>query len=123
MTADHGAWAFDYRTATRAEILARATDMQGKTLGELAGGALTPIVSGTRTRGDVGAIVEAWFGIPPNSVQGADFPGAGIELKTVPLAGSGNAQTVKERTFLTMVDYEGLVRETWSTAAIRHKLD
>ena len=73
MTADHGAWAFDYRTATRGEILARAELIQGRTLGAL--------------------------------------------------AGSGNAQTVKERTFRTMVDYDALARETWLTATIRHKLD
>jgi DNA mismatch repair endonuclease MutH len=123
MTADHGAWAFDHRTATRDEILARASLMQGRTLRELAGGALTPLISGSRTRGDVGAIVEAWFGITPNSVAAADFPGAGIELKTVPLSGSGVGQTVKERTVLSMVDYDALTTETWATASVRHKLD
>lgn len=123
MTADHGAWAFDYRTATRDEILARAQLMQGRTLGELAGGAVSPVVSGSRTRGGVGAIVEAWFGIMPNSVAAADFPGAGIELKTVPLSGTGTGQTVKERTVLSMIDYDALAAESWESASLRHKLD
>lgn len=123
MTAEHGPWALDYRTATREEILARAALMTGKTLGELAGAGTASIVSSAHTKSAAGAIVEAWFGIPPNPIAAADFPGAGIELKTVPLSGSGTGQTVKERTVLAMVDYDTLPTETWETAAVRHKLD
>ncbi|MFN8622969.1 MAG: MutH/Sau3AI family endonuclease [Chloroflexota bacterium] len=123
MAADLGPWALDYRTATESEILARARLMVDKRLGELAQATRDAVVSSGHTRGDVGAMVEAWFGILPNSVQAADFPGAGIELKTVPLSGSDRAATVKERTVLTMVDYDTLPNETWETAAVRHKLD
>ncbi len=117
---------FDYRTADAEAIVGRARGMVGRRLRDLVPRMIAEDgdrSSSGRTRGDVGAYVEAWFGIPQNSRQEADFPGAGIELKTVPLTGSGNATTVKERTVLTMIDYADLVGEHWATAEIRHKLD
>jgi len=116
---------FDYRTATAAEILERAREMVGRTLGDLVPRAAREgaIRSGGRTRGEVGSYVEAWFGIPQNSRQEADFPGAGIELKSVPVAGKGHAATVKERLVLSMIDYEDLATEQWADATLRGKLD
>ncbi|MFN8233443.1 MAG: MutH/Sau3AI family endonuclease [Actinomycetota bacterium] len=66
--------------------------------------------------------MEHFFGIPRNSRSEADFPGAGIELKVVPLVRSGNKLRVKERTVISMIDYGALAQETWATASVRKKL-
>ena len=65
---------------------------------------------------------RTYFGIPPNAISAADFPGAGIELKVVPLVRSERGVRVKERTFVSLIDYEALARETWDTASVRKKL-
>ena len=55
-------------------------------------------------------------------MQGADFIGAGIELKAVPLVQKQNGLRVKERTFISMIDYRQLASESWLTASVRRKL-
>jgi DNA mismatch repair protein MutH len=61
---------------------------------------------GTYTKGSVGRYVETFFGIEANSQARPDFPEAGVELKTVPLQrGRLGQHTVKERTFITAIDY------------------
>ena len=51
-----------------------------------------------------------------------DFPGAGIELKVVPLRRTGRGLGVKERTVISLIDYMTLIEETWATASVRKKL-
>ena len=112
---------FDYRTASAGGILAKAQWLRGKTLGEI--GLALPREEARRGKAEAGHIVEAYFGIPQNSRSEADFPGAGVELKVVPLNQLKRAGLrVKERTALTMIDYDHLVTETWSNAKIRGKL-
>lgn len=113
--------AFDYRTADRDEVMARAGQLRGRTIGDIAGTA-PEVISAAATKGHVGAIVESYFGILPNSVAGPDFTEAGIELKTVPVVRRGATYSVKERTFITMIDYGALAAEEWHTASIRRKL-
>lgn len=114
---------FDPRTASESEILARARAMVGRSLGELAARPARRVVSARETRGTVGAIVERYFGIEANSDAAPDFTGAAIELKTVPLIRRSSGWTVKERTFVTRIDYGRLAGEEWPTASIRPKLD
>ena len=52
----------------------------------------------------------------------ADFPGAGIELKVVPMRRTGRGLGIKERTVISMIDYDALVLQTWDTAKVRSKL-
>ncbi|MDH4178558.1 MAG: MutH/Sau3AI family endonuclease [Thermoleophilia bacterium] len=56
-------------------------------------------------KSEVGHAVEAFFGIPRNSLPEADFPGAGIELKVVPTRRTGRGLGIKERTVISMIDY------------------
>ena len=116
---------FDYRTATEAEIMDRARPMAGRRLGELlldSGPDGSGAVSGATTRGTVGAIAEGWFGKKPDQDPEPDFPGAGIELKTVPLELTTKGWKVKERTYITAIDYMQLPTETWDRASVRKKL-
>lgn len=112
---------FDYRTASEAGILARAKLLEGRFLGDIRGASFTA-TEGGRGRHEAGLAVEHFFGIPRNSRSEADFPGAGIELKVVPLVRSGNKLRVKERTVISMIDYGALAQETWATASVRKKL-
>jgi DNA mismatch repair protein MutH len=118
-----GAGSFDARTATEAEILARACPLVGLSLGEVSTRPAERVVSARETRGSVGAIVERYFGIQANSEAAPDFTGAAIELKTIPLVKRARGWTVKERTFVTHIDYGRLATEEWPTASIRPKLD
>ncbi len=113
---------FDHRTASTAEILSVAHGLVGRTLGDISGRGSVSRVSEARTKGDVGAIVEAYFSIPPNTSPLPDFPGAGIELKTVPLFARSREVVVKERTFIAKIDYHALAGEEWTRATVRKKL-
>lgn len=113
---------FDYRNATSAEIQERARELIGKTLSEVAQQPALPTVSTAHTKGFVGGAIERFFGIPPNSLAAADFPGAGVELKTVPVVKRGSERFIKERTAVSLIDYVALADETWAQATVRKKL-
>lgn len=114
---------FDYRTASEAQIVQRAQGLVGRTLREVAfPGFRFKDSPGVRSKGEVGAVVESYFGIPPNARAEADFPGAGIELKIVPLIQSSRGYRAKERTVISMIDYDSLIRQEWESAAVRKKL-
>lgn len=114
---------FDYRTASEAQIVSHARGLAGKRLREVAPvGFRFKDSPGVRSKGEVGAIVEAYFGIPPNTRSEADFPAAGIELKIVPLIKSSRGYRAKERTVISMIDFDSLIDQNWATAAVRKKL-
>lgn len=113
--------AFDYRTASEEEILAKARELRGKRLGDIPQATFEALTGGTG-RGEVGHAIEAFFGIPQNSLSMPDFPGARIELKVVPLRRTGRGLGVKERTVISLIDYMALIEETWAEASVRKKL-
>jgi DNA mismatch repair protein MutH len=113
--------AFRYEDATKDEILARARLLENRKLGDL--GFEFSALEGTRGRHEVGHAIESFFGIPRNSRRDADFPSAHIELKVVPLRKRARGLTTKERTVLSMIDFDGIVLETWETATVRKKLN
>jgi DNA mismatch repair protein MutH len=112
---------FDYRVASEAEILDLAAELPGLRLGEIPG-ARFEALEAVHGKGEAGAAVEAFFGIPPNSISDADFPGAGIELKVVPVIAASSGLRVKERTVISMIDYVQMAGESWEIAHIRRKL-
>lgn len=114
---------FDPRTATNYDILGKAGWLIDKRLRDIADTQWADAPSSKLNKGGAGAIIERFFGISPNSEQSPDFVGAGIELKVSPLVMDGaNARRIKERTSLTMIDFEALDGETWPTASLRPKL-
>ena len=112
---------FDYRTASIPSITEKANLLPGQLLGEIS---TTPfrVATGATTRAEAGLAIEAFFGIPPNARREADFVGAGVELKSLPLKRTGRGLTVKERTVISMIDFNVLVEEIWDTAKVRDKL-
>jgi DNA mismatch repair endonuclease MutH len=113
---------FDYRIATRDEINDKARTLVGRRLIEI--DPRTPMrPSSAQTKGAVGRTYETFFGIPPNTRKEADFPGAGIELKSVPIRLVKGEARAKERISLTMIHFDSLAGEQWETAAVRKKLD
>lgn len=113
--------AFDYRTASEEEILAKARELRGKLLGDIPEATFEALTGGTG-RGEVGHTIEAFFGIPQNSLSMPDFPGARVELKVVPLRRAGGSLGVKERTVISLINYKTLMEETWADASVRKKL-
>lgn len=81
---------------------------------------------GTHSKGLLGRALEHYFGIPPNNAARPDFPEAGVELKTVPLApykdGLGGYR-IKERTKVCAINFQKLLEQTWKTSDARHKLE
>jgi len=113
---------FPYATATVSEIEERARSLVGRALIEIDPTApMQP--SSAQTKGRVGRIYESAFDIPPNSVAGPDFPGAGIELKSVPVLLTPGSAKAKERISVGMIDFDRLATEEWATAAVRKKIE
>jgi DNA mismatch repair endonuclease MutH len=127
LRSDPGGWqtmdrepTFDHRTALESQIIGRARLLVGRRLGDIA--TTSWVAEALRGKAEVGHAIEASFGIPKNSRAEADFPGAGIELKAVPVVRGPSALRIKERTFLMMINYQHLVEETWATAKVRSKM-
>jgi DNA mismatch repair endonuclease MutH len=102
--------------------MARAAWLPGRRLSEVVANRSLVSVSGASNKGTVGAVIEQYFGIRPNSDPRPDFHRATIELKTVPLRPRDSKIVPKERTFISMIDYHALPAEEWATAAVRKKL-
>ncbi|MFP5310668.1 MAG: MutH/Sau3AI family endonuclease [Actinomycetes bacterium] len=93
-------------------------------------GDLLPVQAGERqgtyTKGHVGQHYERYFGLSVNSEQRPDFEDCGVELKAVPIAGSGKNQRAKERTFVTAIDYATIAQQPFEGSALdlktRHSL-
>lgn len=114
---------FPYQTATVAQIAERAATLVDRTLIELQPAMAPMVPSSAATKGVVGRIYEACFDIPQNSIPGPDFPGAAIELKSVPILLTGSEARAKERISVGMIDFQRLVTEDWESASVRKKLD
>jgi DNA mismatch repair protein MutH len=114
---------FPHATASASEIQARALSLVGKRLIELQPALAPRVPSSAATKGVVGRIYEACFDIPQNSRPGPDFEGAAIELKSVPILFSGPEARAKERISVGMIDFDGLLLETWDRAHARRKLE
>jgi DNA mismatch repair endonuclease MutH len=114
---------FDGRGASKAEILARASQMPGHMIADLVSHQGLDRESSRTTKGTVGAAIEAYFGMRADNLPEPDFRTAGIELKSVPLRPREGEIVVKERTFITSIDYVALAQEEWEMATVRRKLD
>ena len=114
---------FDGRVASTAQILDRASLMPGRSFGELATISGLNVESSPRTKGRIGEAAEAFFGMKADSLPEPDFRVAGIELKTVPLRPRPDTLMVKERVYISIIDYHTLAGETWQTASVRRKVE
>lgn len=110
-----------YDPTDRESIVEYASTIIGSTLREKTDASI--IEDSKKRKGAFGDSVEyCFFGIEPNSVQGPDFPEAGLELKTTPLKKLKNGKlAAKERLVITMIDYMSVVDETFETSTLLSK--
>lgn len=103
------------------ELLARATEMAGKSLALLAEdqGVAVPADS-RRSKGWAGQLVEAYLGASAGSRSEPDFQLIGVELKTIPVSGGGEP---RESTYVCTVPLIGSTAGGWQASNVRRKLD
>ena len=106
--------------ASEAELLGRAQAIAGSTLAELAAALRLPLPRDPRrAKGWAGQLVETALGAPSAGAPGPDFPGLGIELKTIPVTPHGQP---RESTWVCIAPMEDVTGLEWEDCAVRAKL-
>ena len=106
--------------ASEAELLERARSIAGCTLAELARSLGLPLPGDPRrAKGWAGQLVEAALGAPSAGEPGPDFPGLGIELKTIPVTPAGKP---RESTWVCIAPMEEVTGLDWERSLVRAKL-
>lgn len=102
------------------ELMQRAQNLAGLTLGEIAEQAGIEIPKDlTRNKGWIGLLLEHILGASAGSRPEPDFPHLGIELKSLPI----NEQAKPlETTFVSFAPLTGLVGINWHNCYVRKKL-
>lgn len=104
--------------ASEAELLERAWAVAGRSIGEVATAQGHIVPDLTRHKGFIGELLERELGATAGSRAEPDFPGLGVELKTLPLDAQGRPQ---ESTFVTTLPLD-LLTGDWQGSRVRHKL-
>ena len=106
--------------ASEAELLERTRAIAGCTLTELAAALRLPVPHDIRrAKGWAGQLVETALGAPSAGASGPDFPGLGIELKTIPVTLAGRP---RESTWVCTAPMEEVEGLRWETSPVRAKL-
>lgn len=106
--------------ASEAELLERARAIAGSTVAELAASLRLPVPHDLRrAKGWVGQLVETALGANAGGAPGPDFPGLGIELKTIPLTPDGRP---RESTWVCIAPLEDVTGLAWEDSLVRAKL-
>jgi DNA mismatch repair protein MutH len=105
--------------ASEEELLARARALEGRSLAELAARLGAPLEAGLHGKGKPGALVERALGATGGPQAEVDFPGLGIELKTVPV---GERGAPRESTYVCRIQLLEADAEEWETSWVRRKL-
>ena len=106
---------------TPEELLARARDLAGHNLRELAEQQGMPLPDEPRrAKGYIGQLVERALGANGTSRDVADFPALGIELKTVPVDVRGQP---RESTFVCVLDLARVADLEWERSRVKQKLE
>lgn len=105
---------------TEQELLYRAQQIAGLTLGELAVEQQLDIPPDLkRDKGWVGMLIEVALGATAGSKAEQDFQHLGIELKTIPINAQGYPL---ETTFVSLAPLIQNTGVTWENSHVRHKL-
>jgi len=103
-----------------AELIERAHQLSGLTLGEIAHMQQVTVPKNLNTeKGWIGLLLEKALGASAGSKPEPDFPHLGIELKSLPIDRFGKPL---ETTFVCVAPLTGLVGATWQTSHIKNKL-
>lgn len=105
---------------TEAELVTRAAELAGLTLGDVATtlGIAAPLDL-RRAKGWVGQLLERALGATARSRAVPDFEHLGIELKTLPVRGDG---VPCESTFVCTIDLDRIAAVGWEESLVRSKL-
>jgi DNA mismatch repair protein MutH len=106
--------------SSEAELLARASDLGGRTLGEVAARFRSAVPDDLRrAKGWVGQLVERALGATARSRAAPDFEALGVELKTIPVRRDG---APCESTFVCTIDLVGILSVDWESSLVKRKL-
>lgn len=124
---------YKYDSSNADSILEYSKQVENKTLREVLHE--LPESYNIKNKGALGHTIERdFFGYEINSKKEADFGKAEIELKVVPIKKIKKnkkseqlikqmGMSVKERVILSKISYSNIVKETWLTTELHHKLD
>lgn len=106
---------------TEDELMTRAFDVAGRTLGELAIRLRRPLPEdgSARAKGVVGQLLEKALGASAGSRNEPDFVEIGVELKTLPVGTDGRP---KESTFVATVPLVDIADTDFEESPVWHKL-
>jgi DNA mismatch repair protein MutH len=105
---------------TEKELLSRAWEVAGLTLGELGTRVAIAVPDDpVRGKGVAGQILEKVLGASAGSRAEPDFVELGIELKTIPLDASGKP---KESTFVCSISLAAMADTDWERSTVLKKL-
>ncbi len=105
---------------TLPELLGRAREIAGRTVGELAAALGMAIPRDPRrSKGTAGTLVERALGADGSTEAAPDFRSLGVELKTIPVDLDGRPA---ESTFVCSIDLARAAELSWITSAARKKL-
>lgn len=106
--------------STEAELLSRAERLAGRPLAWVADHAETPVPGDLRhAKGWIGQVLEASLGASSGNKAEPDFPGLGVELKTLPVTEAGRP---RESTWVCTAPLDGSIEPTWAESWVRRKL-
>jgi DNA mismatch repair protein MutH len=106
--------------ASERELLARARELAGYTVGELAARLAVALpAQSARAKGLAGQLVERALGASARQPHEPDFPELGIELKTIPLGASGRP---RESTFVCGARLRAMAESEWESSEVARKL-
>ncbi|MBF1034038.1 MAG: hypothetical protein HXL11_01280 [Candidatus Nanosynbacter sp.] len=112
----------EYDASSAQSILEYSKKLPGHSLDELID--FTELAENLKNKGNLGTLVEEYFfKIHPGNEQAPDFKKAGVELKTTGVIRKSNGSyKAKERLVLSMIDYLGLVNESWEDNSLMKKM-
>ncbi|OBT09298.1 DNA mismatch repair endonuclease MutH [Shewanella sp. UCD-FRSSP16_17] len=103
-----------------AELMQRANDMAGVSLGDIANEHQLNVPDNLkRDKGWIGQLIEMELGATAGSKPQQDFLHLGVELKTIPIDQSGRPI---ETTYVTVAPLTNIQGLTWENSVVFHKL-
>jgi DNA mismatch repair protein MutH len=105
---------------TLTELRARAQQLAGRTLGDIAALQNWPLPKNLLSaKGWIGQLMESYLGADAGNLPIPDFPHLGVELKTIPVDRQGNP---RESTYVCVVPLSAEPGQTWENSVVWQKL-
>jgi len=106
--------------ASEAELMERAREWAGWPLAAIAAECGVQVPADLRrAKGWIGQLLEAALGATGSSLPEPDFPGIGVEMKTLPVNEVGQPQ---ESTYVCTAPLDGSLGTRWEASWVRRKL-